>query len=206
MRTFAGRELRGAVVLGDAPVGRLWEQAVKARGAVGVISTAIAAYIRPSDPGQFTREEQKDVLQWGSIPYDPVAKAFAFKASWRAAARLRERLREGAVRLRVDIRSTFYDGPNRSLVAEIPGRLRPQERIVLVAHLQEPGANENASGSATLYALVRALAESIADGTLAPPPRTLTFMWVDETRGTRQWLSSRPEEARGWRTRWPINC
>jgi hypothetical protein len=196
-KDFDGKELRGAVVLGDAPLGRLWQQAVKARGAAGVISTSIAPYIRPPDPGAFTREEQQDVLQWGSVPYDPALKGFGFKASWRAAARFRERLREGPVRVRVDIRSSFHPGPNRSLVAEIPGRSRPNERIVMIAHVQEPGANDDASGCATLYGVARALAEAIAKGELPLPERTLTFMWVDEIRGTRQWMSSRPTEAAG---------
>lgn len=194
---LAGRDLRGAVVLGDAPIARLWQQAVKARGAVGVISTSIASYIRPADPAQFTREEQKDVLQWGSVPYDPDVKGFGFKASWRAASRLREKLRQGDVRVRVEIQSTFHRGPNRSLVAEIPGRRLPDEKIVLIAHVQEPGANDDASGCATLYGLARALAEAIASGALPRPERTLTFMWVDEIRGTRHWLTSRPAEAAG---------
>jgi hypothetical protein len=192
---LAGKDLRGAVVLGDGPLGGLWQQAVKARGAVGVISTTIASYVRPADPAQFTREEQKDVLQWGSVPYDPDAKAFGFKASWHAASRLREKLREAPVRVRVEIQSTFHPGPNRSLVAEIPGRSLPKERIVMIAHVQEPGANDDASGCGTLYGLARALAEAIAAGALPPPERTLTFMWVDEIRGTRHWLTSRPAEA-----------
>ena len=194
---FAGRELRGSVVIGDAPIGRLWQQAVKARGAIGVISTTIARYIRPADPSAFTREEQKDVLQWDSVPYDPALKAFGFKASWRAASRLRERLRQGPVTVRVDVKSTFYQGPNRSLVAEIPGRNNPDERIVMVAHIQEPGANDDASGCATLYALARALAEGIVNGALPPPARTLTFMWVDEIRGSERWLADHPAEAKG---------
>ena len=47
---FTGKQLRGAVVIGDAPIGRLWQQAVKGKGAIGVISTTIARYIRPADP------------------------------------------------------------------------------------------------------------------------------------------------------------
>src|SRR5262249_36180214 len=65
---FDGKELKGAVVLGDAAVGALWQQAVKQRGAVGVISTSIAPYIRPSDPAAFTSPDQQDVFQWGSVP------------------------------------------------------------------------------------------------------------------------------------------
>ena len=193
---YAGKEIRGAVVLGDAGIGRLWQEAVKKRGAIGVVSTEIAPYIRPSDPVRMS-DAEKDVLQWGGIPYDADVKGFGFKASWRAASRMRDRLRGGPVGVRVEIDSTFYDGPSRTLVAEIPGRSLPSERIVLVAHLQEPGANDDASGCATLYGVARALMEAIASGALPQPERTLTFMWVDEIRGSRQWITSRPEEARG---------
>ena len=83
------------------------------------------------------------------------------------------------------IESTFADGPSRTLVAEIRGRTLPRERIVMVAHVQEPGASDNASGCGTLYALARALNESIASGALPPPERTLTFIWGDEVNASR---------------------
>ncbi len=194
---YANVDVKGAVVLGTAEVGCLWQQAVKTRGAAGVISTAIAPYIRPDDPAQFTSPDQQDVFQWSAIPYDAAAKSFGFKASWRAASRLRERLRGGAVQVRVDIASSFYDGPSRSLIAEIPGSARPAERIVMVAHVQEPGANDDGSGCGTLMAVAMALARAVREGTLAPPGRTLTFIWADEVRGSRQWLSSHAEDAKG---------
>jgi hypothetical protein len=193
---FVGKDVRGAVVLGDAAIARLWQDAVKKRGAAGIVSTAIAPYIRPADPKAMSLEQQ-DVLQWGAIPYDATAKAFGFKASWRAATRMRQQLARGPATVRVDIDSTFYDGPNRSLVAEIPGRSRLGERIVMVAHVQEPGANDDASGCATLYGLARALVEAIRSGALPRPERTLTFMWVDEVRGSQQWIRSHADEARG---------
>jgi aminopeptidase YwaD len=140
---------------------------------------------------------QLDVLQWGSVPYDPAVKAFGFKSSWRAADRMRRRLAQGPVTVIASVDSTFYDGPNRTLVAEIPGRSRASERIVMVAHVQEPGANDDGSGCATLYGLARALVEAIRAGVLPPPERTLTFMWLDELRGSRQWLTSHPAEAAG---------
>jgi hypothetical protein len=193
---YEGKDLKGAVVLGDAPIGRLWQDAVKRRGAAGVVSTEIASYIQPSNGSALTQEQQ-DVLQWGGIPYDADARAFGFKASRRAAERMRRRLKAGPVTVRVNVDASFYDGPNRSLVAEIRGRSRPDERIVMVAHVQEPGANDNGSGCATLYALAAALEEAIRSGALPRPERTLTFMWVDEIRGSRQWLAARPNEARG---------
>ena len=141
---FAGKDVKGALVLGSAPAPQLWQQGVKARGAVGFISTAIAPYIRPEDPARFTFVDQWDVFQWGSVPYDPEARAFGFKASLRVAGRIRERLKQGPVRVKVDVQSTFYDGPSRMVVAEIPGAIAPTERIVMVAHSQEPGTNDDA--------------------------------------------------------------
>jgi len=193
---FDGKSIKGAVVLGSAPVQRLWTQAVKDRGAVGVISTSIAPYIRPDDPAQFTFSDQQDVFQWGGVPYDETAKAFGFKASWRAASRMRERLKQGPVTVKVDVRSTFYDGPSRMVALEIPGVVRPGERIVMVAHIQEPGANDDGSGCGTLYALAIALHEAIAAKRLPPPGRTLTFIWGDENRASRQWITAHPDLAR----------
>lgn len=194
---FDKADVKGAIVLGDAPLGRLWQQAVRGRGAAGVISTEIAPYIRPPDPAAMS-EAQKDVLQWGAIPYDGSLESFGFKASWRAASRLREALKRNPKTLvRVDIASTFHPGPNRTLIAEIVGRTKPNERIVIAAHVQEPGANDNASGCATLVSLVLALHEAIGRGALPVPDRTLTFLWLDEIRGSRQWLTSKKTEAAG---------
>jgi aminopeptidase YwaD len=194
---YDGKSVKGAVVLGGAAVGQLWQQAVKQRGAIGVISTSIASYIRPDDPSKFTFPDQQDIFQWGGVPYDEAAKAFGFKASWRAAARMRERLKSGPVRVKVDVRSSFYDGPNRMVVAEIPGTVKPGERIVMVAHIQEPGANDDGSGCGTLLALAIALHDAIAAKALPAPGRTLTFIWGDENRGSRAWMTAHADQAKG---------
>lgn len=193
---YSGKDVKGAIVLGSANTGALWREAVVARGAIGIISTSVAPYIRPDDPVKFTAPDQQDVFQWGSIPYDEGRKAFGFKASWKAASRMRERLRAGAVRLKVDIASSFSAGPDRMLIAELPGSVKPDERIVMVAHVQEPGANDNGSGCGTLLAMAVALHKAIASGHLAPPGRTVTFIWADETAGSMNWLKTHPDQAR----------
>jgi aminopeptidase YwaD len=194
---YAGKDVKDAVVLGNANEGALWREAVVARGARGVISTAVAPYIRPDDPEAFTAADQQDVFQWGSIPYDEARKGFGFKASSKAASRMRARLKNGPVRLKISIESSFSPGPNRMLIAEIPGASKPAERIVMVAHVQEPGANDNGSGCGTLFALVVALHKAIASGKLPPPGRTLTFIWADEVAGSENWLKTHPDEAAG---------
>ena len=177
---FEGKDVKGAVVLGDSDLGGLFRQAVTQRGAVGVISTSIARYIA-DDP---------DILQWGSIPLDLTRPAFGFKGTRRAAETLRAALKSGPQRVRVEVVSTFANKPERTLVYEIPGRTRPDERIVIAAHVQEPGANDNASGAATLMELARSLGRGIASGTIPAPARTITFLWLNEISGSRAWIAN----------------
>jgi aminopeptidase YwaD len=196
---YDGKDVRGAVVLGDAGLGRLWQMAVVQRGAIGVVSTALEPYIRPGPEGTPADRRPKaewDVLQWSSVPYDETRRGFGFKATPRAAVRIRARLAEGPARVRVDVASTFSPGPVRSLVAEIPGAATPGERVVLVAHVQEPGANDNASGCATLLELARAVLQGIREKKISAPGRTLTFIWGDEIRASRQWMQDHPAEAK----------
>ena len=85
---------------------------------------------------------------------------------------MRERLKNGPIQIKVDIESTFYNTPNRSLIAEIPGTVKPDERVVLAAHVQEPGANDDASGCGTLLAAAAALAQVYGPRALQGPGRT----------------------------------
>jgi hypothetical protein len=183
---YEGQDVKGAVVLVSGSLGQAWQQAVRARGAAGVISSQIAAYTRPADT--------PDVLQWGNIPYDESIRSFGFKATPRATARLREALAAGQAMVHVDIETTFHRRPNRTLVAEIAGTTRRAERVLLVAHVQEPGANDNASGCGTLLAAALALQDGIRSGALPPPERTITFLWVDEIRGSEQWITDHPDQ------------
>ena len=185
---YEGKDVKGAVVLATGSLGQVFTQAVRNRGAAGVISSDIAPYTRPA--------ETPDVLQWGSIPVDDTLRAFGFKATPRAATRLRDALAKGPVSVHVEIESTFHKKPNRTLIVEIPGRTHPEQRIVLAAHVQEPGANDNASGCGTLLAAALAIQNNIQSGALPAPERTLTFMWVDEIRGSQQWIKDHPDQVK----------
>ena len=186
---YEGKQVKGAVVIATGSLGQVFAQAVRQRGAAGVISSDIAPYTKPA--------ETPDVLQWGSIPYDETLRSFGFKATPRVARRLRDALAAGPASVHVQIDSTFHRGPNRTLVVEIPGTDRPQERIVLAAHVQEPGANDNASGCGTLLASALAIQDAIRRGALPAPSRTLTFLWVDEIRGSEQWIKEHADLMKG---------
>jgi hypothetical protein len=193
---YAGKNVKGAVVLGDADAGQLWRLAVVGRGAIGVVSAALAPYISPDPPdAPATPRDQWDILQWGSIPYDEARQGFGFKASPRAAARLRRAIQRAdqerrRASVRVTIASSFTMNPVRTLVVEIPGATVPDERVIMAAHVQEPGANDNASGVATLAELVVATWRGIAKQQIPAPQRTLTFLFLNEIGGSREWLNA----------------
>jgi hypothetical protein len=85
------------------------------------------------------------------------------------------------------VRTSFSRTPERTLVAEIRGATAPHERFVYSAHVQEPGANDNASGVGTLAEMARVAASLVRRG-IADPARTLTFLWGDEIRSTDRFL------------------
>ncbi len=198
---YASVDVKGAVVLADGNLRGVWQEAVRNRGAIGVVlATTPPAYTRP--------DKSPEVFQWGGVPYDDKARAFGFRASPRVASRLKDRLRAGAVKVKVEVETKFAPAPagggapvapGRLVVAEIAGRERPDERIVMVAHIQEPGANDDASGCGTLLEMARAMNAAIAAKAIPPPARTITFVWGDEMRASREWLkadSSRPASTR----------
>jgi aminopeptidase YwaD len=174
-------DVKNKIVLCDVPPGPVFRQAIQ-HGARGVISSYVPPYNAP--------EKFPTNISEGSIPYDVQARSFGLKISLATAGELRRMLMNTKVSVRVQVQSSFAATPTKTLIAEIPGNTRPDQRIVLVAHLDHyrPGANDNASGSATLLEIARGIASGIQTGTLQPPGRTLTFLWVDEYRGTGFWM------------------
>jgi hypothetical protein len=68
---YAGKDVKGAVVLGDAGTAQLWRLAVISHGALGIVSTALSSLVSPDPPGApATAHEDWDILQWGTIPHD----------------------------------------------------------------------------------------------------------------------------------------
>ena len=154
-RRYDGKDVKGAVVLASGRRAGLNFAAVREHGAAGVVRRDRAVHQADDTP---------DVLQWGSIPYDDALQSFGFKASPRAR-RLREAL---ALVTCTSTSKTFHRGTNRTLVVG-DSRRTPEERIVLAAHVQEPGANDNASGCGTLLATALAITRPPrADSTPGP--------------------------------------
>ncbi|GAB5520737.1 MAG: hypothetical protein RhofKO_29880 [Rhodothermales bacterium] len=178
----------GAFVLTQSSARRLVGQAMT-HGAVGVLSDNIPGYNQP--------EKNLDLVKYVSVGARE-GGPMLFSVSRRTANRLRALKAAGeAVEIQGSVQSEVFEAPVRTLVAEIPGVLMPEERVVVVAHVDEPMANDNASGTATLTEIATTLAVRIADGTLPPPARTLTFLWVEEYTSTFAYLDHLGEAQSG---------
>ncbi len=184
---YESKNVRGKIVLGRAKVDSLFIEAVEKRGALGVISDYLNA------PEYYQRFP--NMVRSGTLPFrEPEAmmkrQSWGLKISPRSSAYLRRLLATGPVRLHVEIRTKFFESRQKELVAEIPGTRAAQERVVLVAHIDnaKPGANNNASGVGGQAELARAIARLIDAGRLERPLRTITFLFGAEREGSRLWV------------------
>ena len=171
--------LAGKIVFGEMPVGRLSSEGRK-RGAIGVLAYAMPAYTQP--------ETHRTSIQFASIPADADSKAWALLLSYEARDVLVRALAAGPVRVRVTTRSRFSQSVERTVIADVRGNSRPNERFVFSAHVQEPGANDNASGVGAQVEMARVIASLIPAGTV-DPRRSITFIWGNEIQATRRYLA-----------------
>jgi aminopeptidase YwaD len=120
-----------------------------------------------------------------------------------AHERLKAALVAGDVQLHVvtDVAWTT-DAKERTVVADIRGSEYPDERFVFSAHLQEPGANDNASGVGAQVEVARVAAALVTGGEV-DPKRTITFLWGDEITSTNRYVTQNDERAQG--IRWGLS-
>ena len=185
----------GKIVLADAGASRLFAEAVLKRGAVGVLGYALPAYLQP--------EKNTHSIQFGGIPYDTTKRAWGMALSYDARQRLRAALAAGPVQLRVRTNVTWTpNAVERTVVAEVRGSTLPTERFVYSAHVQEPGANDNASGVGAQMEMARVAAELLTANKI-DPKRTITFLWGLEIRSTDRYITQDTTRAAG--IRWGLS-
>ena len=97
-------------------------------------------------------------------------------------------------RVRARMQPASYD----VVSALLPGSDPAAGEVVLTAHLchESAGANDNASGSAAILEVARALEAGVARGALPQPRRGIRFLWLPEIAGSQAWLVRHPELAR----------
>jgi aminopeptidase YwaD len=191
---YAGKEVKGKIVLASAQPGAAQDLAVGKFGAVGIVSYA---------QNQKTAwwGENENLIRWGHLETFSANKTFGFMVSLKAARALRERLAHGEkIRLHAVVKAGQHPGNYEVVTATIPGgdaKLK-EEEIAFSCHLdhQRPGANDNASGCVTILEVARTLQKLIEERKLTRPKRTIRFIWPPEIEGTLALLNGKPEFAR----------
>jgi len=187
-------DVRGKIVFGETSVRRLFVEAVQNRGALGVLSYSMPAYTQP--------ERNPTSIQFSSIPLDADARSWGLRLSWAVKERLKAALEAGPVQVRVSLETRIYEAEELTLVADVHGGTHPGERFVLSAHVQEPGANDNASGVAVQAEVARVLGTLVGEGRFLPD-RTISMVWGDEITSTRRYVEEEPERTAG--IRWGVS-
>jgi len=188
---YAGKDVKGKIVLVSAQPGDVQDLAVGKLGAAGIVSCA-------QNQKTAWYGEDENLVRWGHLETFSSAKTFAFMVSLKTARAFRERLAKNeTIRLRATVKAGQHPSNYEVVTATIPGsdpRLRGEE-IALSCHLdhQRPGANDNASGCVTILEVARTLQELIDEKKLPRPARTLRFLRPPEVEGTETLLNARPE-------------
>lgn len=172
-------DVTGKVVYAETSIGYLYREAVINRGAVGVIAYRMPSYTRP--------EVNQTSIQFSGIPYKEEKKSWGILLSYDAKTQLEEALAAGEHTIIVDLTTEFVASDELTIVAELKGEMYPEERFVFSAHVQEPGANDNASGVGALTEIARTSARLFQTGKINPE-RTITYLFGDEIISTRRYI------------------
>jgi hypothetical protein len=186
---YAGKDVKGKIVLAGGGVAAVHRQAVEKRGAAGILS-----YQQNQTTGW--SGDYPDNVRWGHLsPYN-LENKFAFMISLRKAREYQARLQGGEkIRLQAVVKARVKPDYFEVVSAIIPGTDPNAGEIVFTCHLchQLPGANDNASGAAAILEDARLLTKLIRDGKLARPARTIRFIWPPEIAGTMCYFARYPE-------------
>jgi len=188
-KSYEGKDVKGKIVLADGPLPDVHRAACEERGAAGFLSDF---------PNQTTAwsGDDRDLVRWGHLSPYQTKNRFAFMVSKRQAEAYRARLSRGEkIVLRARVRAKMVPASFDILTATIPGTDPAAREVILTAHLchESAGANDNASGSAAIFEIARALEAAIAKGTLPKPRLTIRFAWFPEIAGSQAWLVRHPE-------------
>jgi aminopeptidase YwaD len=186
---YAGKDVRGKIVLVGASPGAVQDLAVGKFGAAGIVSYA-------QNQKSAWSGEDENLIRWGHLETFSPHKTFAFMVSLKRARAMREILARGEeIKLHAVVKAGQHAGNYEVVTATIPGsdpKLKGEE-IAFSCHLdhQRPGANDNASGCVTILEVARTLQKLITEGKLARPARTIRFIWPPEIEGTLALLNAK---------------
>lgn len=186
---YAGKDIKGKIVLVSMQPGAVQDLAVGKFGAVGIVSYA-------QNQKTAWSGEDENLIRWGHLETFSEHKTFGFMVSLKTARGFRERLASGEkITLHAMVKAGQHAGNYEVVTATIPGadpKLKDEE-IAFSCHLdhQRPGANDNASGCATILEVARTLQKLIDEKKIAAPARTIRFIFPPEVEGTMALLNAK---------------
>ncbi|NVK85649.1 MAG: M28 family peptidase [Cytophagia bacterium] len=185
---FDDYDMKGKVVVGEGSARVFFQEAVVKRGAAGVMVYSIPDFNQPS--------KHVNSISFSSIPLNEEKESFGVLLSTDAYDNLMNAIFEDQYQIKLNLETRIYDSEELTIVAELKGSKAPDERFVFSAHVQEPGANDNASGVGALSEVAIASAKLLQQGKINPE-RTITYLFGDEIVSTRRYVQEDPERAKG---------
>ena len=187
-------DVKGKIVFAEMSARFLYRKAVMDGGAIGLITYDNPSYLQP--------EKNTTSIQFRSLPRSKKVKTWGIALSYEAKEKLKAKLLKGKVKLEVNIKTKIYPSEDLTIIADIKGTEMPKESLVFSAHVQEPGANDNASGVGVQLEMATVSAKLIKEKKLNAK-RTLTFLWGDEIISTRRYIKEK--EKRSAAINWGIS-
>ena len=199
--TARASEARGRIVLFDAPfptdrapfLGYRDVVRYRTAGAVAAARVgAVASLVRSVTPHSLSTPHT------GGMRYDSTVARIPSAAVTVEDAELLRRMRERGERVVVTLKMgarTLPDAPSRNVVAEIVGRERPDEVVVLGGHIDSwdvgQGAMDDGGGSVAAWEAVR-LMKRLG---LRPRRTVRVVLWTNEENGLRGGIGYRAAHA-----------
>lgn len=185
-----GMDLRGKLILVNCSSGDAWDLALE-KGAVGILHDMF-----PLFPGvRDSRDDMRGVHRWDCMPSFE-HNLFAFSLSPDRGDMLRAMAKKEKVILHAKVDSWFSDIPLYVVSGAIKGSDETLPEFILYSHLDEPGANDNASGCGAILEFMRSLNEAIESGKLKRPRNTIRAIMGPEYWGSAGYIFFHPERER----------
>ena len=180
-------EWKGRVIYTPGDIGRAYAAIVKS----GMVPAAILTSA-PNDPKRYV-----DWSRLGSLAASATHPVPVFAVSYVDGRTLASAAQAGRT-VSVSLAATIREGRGKTVIATLSGR-EPGPYYLVCAHGDSdsggPGADDNASGVATVMEIARAYAQGIRSGKVPRPRSSIRFaVWGAEYRSARTFIENEGEQ------------
>lgn len=186
LEDFKTKNVSGKIIFSEMSPYRLYDDAIIQGKALGMITYNNPEYLQP--------EKNVTSIQFRSIRYKEGVNAWGIALSYQAKEILKNELSKGIVKTKVNIKTKLYPSEELTVIANVKGSSLANESLVFSAHIQEPGANDNATGVGAQLEMAMLSANLIKENKIEIK-RTLTFLWGDEITSTKRYIEENNGES-----------